>query len=256
MQTATSKTVSDRSQLSRISLGIVSPMANEEASAAAFVEEVLGRCRVAGFKSVALFAILDKKSTDRTREILEDLKTTRPELRVVWAPENKCVVDAYIAGYREALNAGCDWILEIDAGFSHQPADITQFFDKMLAGHDCVFGSRFCKGGTMAETAFSRYVISRGGTILSNLFLGTSLKDMTSGFELFSRRSLEHVLARGIRSRGPFFQVEVRTFCRHLNFAEVPIQYRAASHQIGSAALKDSFRSLWRLFQLRLQGGL
>jgi Glycosyltransferases involved in cell wall biogenesis len=249
MQTATSEPVSDRSQLSQISLGIVSPMANEEATAAAFVTEVLDRCRAQAFKSVAFFAILDKKSTDRTREILEDLKTTRSDLRVVWAPENKCVVDAYVAGYREALNAGCDWILEIDAGFSHQPADITQFFDKMLAGYDCVFGSRFCKGGTMA-------VISRGGTILSNLFLGTALKDMTSGFELFSRRSLEHVLDRGIRSRGPFFQVEVRTFCRHLNFAEVPIQYRAASHQIGSAALKDSFSSLWRLFQLRLQGGL
>ena len=108
----------------------------------------------------------------------------------------------------------------------------------------------------MSETAFKRKLISRGGTILSNLFLGTRLKDMTSGFELFTRRSLEYVLSRGIRSRGPFFQVEVRAYCRHFDFAEVPIQYRAASHQVGRAALKDSFSNLWRLFQLRLQGEL
>ena len=108
----------------------------------------------------------------------------------------------------------------------------------------------------MSETALSRRVISRGGTILSNLFLGTTLKDMTSGFELFTRRSLEYVLNRGIRSRGPFFQVEVKTYCRNLKIAEVPIQYRAASHQVGKAAVKDSFSSLWRLFRLRLQGEL
>ena len=243
-------------QLSEVGLGIVCPMANEEDCASAFVDQVLAQCASRGFKSVAFFAILDKKSTDRTREILENLKTAQTDLRVVWAPENRNVVDAYVRGYREALNTGCDWILEIDAGFSHQPADISQFFDKMSQGYDCVFGSRFCRGGSMSETALSRRVISRGGTILSNLFLGTSLKDMTSGFELFTRRSLEYVLNRGIRSRGPFFQVEVKTYCRNLKIAEVPIQYRAASHQVGKAALKDSFSSLWRLFRLRLQGEL
>jgi len=243
-------------QLSEICLGIVCPMANEEDCALAFVDQVLAQCGTRGFKSVTFFAILDKKSTDRTRETLEDLQATQTDLQVVWAPENRSVVDAYVRGYREALTAGCDWVLEIDAGFSHQPADIAQFFDKMGEGYDCVFGSRFCRGGSMSETALSRRVISRGGTILSNLFLGTALKDMTSGFELFTRRSLEYVLNRGIRSRGPFFQVEVRTYCRNLKIAEVPIQYRAASHQVGRAALKDSFSNLWRLFQLRLQGEL
>jgi len=243
-------------KVSEIRLGIVCPMANEEDCAADFVEQVLTRTAQRGFESVKFFAILDRKSTDRTREILERLARTQTALLVVWAPENRCVVDAYVRGYREALNADCDWILEIDAGFSHQPEDIAQFFDKMLEGYDCVFGSRFCRGGSMKETAFKRYLVSRGGTILSNLFLGTELADMTSGFELFTRDSLQHVLDRGIRSRGPFFQVEVKTYCHRLKIAEVPIQYRAASHQVGKAALKDSFSSLWRLFRLRLQGGL
>ena len=64
------------------------------------------------------------------------------------------------------------------------------------------------------------------------------------------------MLDKGIRSRGPFFQTEIKAYCRRLKVLEVPIQYRGASHQVGSAALRDSFRNLWRLFQLRLQGEL
>ena len=174
----------------------------------------------------------------------------------MWAPQNKCMVDAYVAGYQQALKAGCDWVLEIDAGFSHQPSDIAQFFKTMREGYDCVFGSRFCRGGSIRDSSLRRYLISRSGSIVSKIVLGTPLGDMTSGFELFSRPTLQYVLDRGIRSRGRFFQTEIKTYCRHLKIVEVPIQYRHASNQVGSAELKDSLRNLWRLFQLRLQGEL
>ncbi|HWT02202.1 MAG TPA: glycosyltransferase [Pyrinomonadaceae bacterium] len=243
-------------RFAEIKLGVVCPMANEEGSAVRFVGEVLDECVPRGFKSVNFFAVLDRVSKDRTRELLEELKRQRPELEVVWSPENRNVVDAYVRGYREALNAGCDWVLEIDAGFSHQPSDIPQFFDKMMEGYDCVFGSRFCPGGAISDSSVKRKLISRGGSVLSNLLLGTKLKDMTSGFEMFTRRALMEVIKKGIKSRGPFFQTEIKAYCRKLRIAEVPIQYRAASHAVGNQALKDSFSNLWRLFRLRLQGQL
>jgi dolichol-phosphate mannosyltransferase len=243
-------------QFSEINLGVVCPMASEEQSAVVFVNAVLEQCRSRDFKSVTFFAILDRACQDNTLELLREHARLEPQLRVVWAPENKGVVDAYVRGYREALAAGCDWILEIDAGFSHQPADIPQFFDKMREGYDSVFGSRFCAGGQISDSSFKRRIISRGGTALANLLLGTRLKDMTSGFEMFSRRTLEAVLERGINSRGPFFQTEIKTYCRNLRIAEVPIQYRAASHDINNKALKDSFSNLWRLYRLRRQGQL
>jgi dolichol-phosphate mannosyltransferase len=247
---------SERSLASEINLGIVCPMANEEKSAVAFVRAVLDECVPRGFKSVWFFAVLDRVSRDRTYELLNDLKKERPQLEVVWSPENRSVVDAYVRGYREALGAGCDWILEIDAGFSHQPSDIPQFFDKMLEGYDCVFGSRFCEGGKVSDSSTKREIISRGGTLLANLLLGTKLKDMTSGFEMFTRAALAEILKKGVRSRGPFFQTEIKAYCRSLRIAEVPIKYRAASHDINNQALKDSFSNLWRLFRLRLQGQL
>lgn len=244
----------DRAKLTEISLGVVCPMANEEESAVEFVNAVLNQCE--GFKSVKFFAILDRVSRDRTRESLDELKEARPQLSVVWSPENESIVDAYVRGYREALDAGCDWILEMDAGFSHQPSDIPQFFDRMLEGYDCVFGSRFCEGGSVKESSAKREIISRGGTILANLLLGTGLKDMTSGFEMFTHAALSEILKKGIRSRGPFFQTEIKAYCRRLRIAEVPIQYRAASHPVSNTAIKDSFSNLWRLFRLRLQGQL
>ena len=239
-----------------VKLGVVCPMANERDSAVRFVEEVLETCAPFGFESATFYAVLDGVSKDGTLELLRDLEKRRADFRVVWAPENRSVVDAYMRGYREALDAGCDWILEIDAGYSHQPSDIPRLFGKMLEGYDCVFGSRFCAGGRITDSSFKRRVISRGGTMLANLLLGTKLYDMTSGFELFSRAALQYVLERGVHSRGHFFQTEIKAHCHAFRIAEVPIHYRAASASVNNNVLKDAFKNLWRLYRARRSGEL
>jgi dolichol-phosphate mannosyltransferase len=243
-------------QTAAVRLGIVCPMANERVTAVSFVTDLLRECRAHGFGSVTFFVVVDQKSVDGTRELLGLLQEREPQLCTVWAPENRCVVDAYVRGYREAVAAGCDWILEIDGGGSHRPEDLRAFFEKMAQGYDCVFGSRFCEGGQATETSWKRRFISQGGTWLANLLLGTRLRDMTSGYQLFRRPVLQQVLARGIQSRGHFFQTEVKAYCRKLRVAEVPIHYRAASDSVNSRVLKDAFANLWRLFRLRLSGKL
>ena len=239
-----------------VRLGVVCPMANEAANAVGFVEDVLAQCRARDFKSVTFFVVLDRVSKDRTRELLDQHASQQPLLKVIWAPENTGIVDAYVRGYRAALDSGCDWILEIDAGYSHRPTDIPQFFDMMAEGYQCVFGSRFCPGGSMSESPLKRRVISKGGTWLTNALLGTRLFDMTSGMEMFSRDALQHVLARGLMSRGPFFQTELKTYCHRFRIVEVPITYSAPSHNIRQAALADSFKTLTHLWRLRWQGKL
>jgi len=235
-----------------VELGIVCPMANEGDDAVAFCKEVLEHC--SGFKKVIFFAVFDRVTKDSSLDQMRELERIEPRLCVVWAPENRCVVDAYLRGYKEALESGSDWILEIDAGFSHQPRDIPQFFDAMEEGMDCVFGSRSL--GSFKDSSMKRRLVSGGGTKLANLLLGTRQTDMTSGFELFSRETLSLVLGRGIQSRAHFFQTEIKTYCRNLRFVEVPINYRAASPRLSSSALADAFKQLWRLVQLRLEGHL
>lgn len=238
---------------SNIVLGIVTPMANERANAERFIHEVAAECQPFGFNKFIHFAVLDRVSRDGTLELLRDKSAELPWVRVIYAPENRTVVDAYMRGYREALAAGSDWILEIDAGFSHSPRDIPALLRAMSQGYDCVFGSRFCAGGEMINAPWKRYLISKGGSIAAKLLLGTTLSDMTSGFELFTRAALEGILARGIVSRGPFFQTEIKTFARRMKICEVPIHYSSPSHAVGSAALGDAFSGLSRLFRLRIK---
>jgi dolichol-phosphate mannosyltransferase len=238
-----------------VKLGVVTPMANEEPTAVEFVDAVLDRCSRDHVGPVTFFAVVDRASHDGTRRLLEEHARTRPELRVVWAPETRGVADAYVRGYREALAAGCDWVLEIDGGFSHDPAEIGRFLGAAAAGSECVFGTRFDAGGAN-DADLRRRAISRGGTVLTNLLLGTGLSDATSGFELFTRGALEQVLARGIHSRGPFFQTEIKAYCKRFRSVEVPIHYAGGSHRVQPAALGESFVNLGRLFALRLRGAL
>lgn len=229
-------------------------MANEGPEGVRFADEVLGYC--GAFRHATFLAIVDKVTRDDTRELLDEHAKNCANLRVIWAPENREVVDAYVRGYHEALALHPDWILEIDAGFSHQPSDIPLLFQKMGQGYDCVFGSRFCPGGSIENSSRQRYWISYGGTLLANLVLGTRLYDMTSGFQLFAAEALRMILNRGIRSRGPFFQTEMKTYCRHLAIAEVPIRYTAASHPVGRRAIQDAISNLGYLFRRRLSGEL
>jgi dolichol-phosphate mannosyltransferase len=238
--------------LSQIRLGIACPMANEGTEGVRFVTEILPFCE--GFREVQFFAVLDKATHDNSLELLRELEAREPRLRVVWAPENRNVVDAYFRGYREALNAGHDWILEIDAGFSHQPEDLPKFFSAMSNGCDCAFGSRFMKGSRISDSSLKRYAVSRGGTILTNLLVGTRLTDMTSGFQLFSRAALEMVVAKGVQSRAHFFQTEIKVHCRNLRICEVPIHYRSPSPRLGASAVGDAFRQLERLTRERMKG--
>ena len=248
-----------QSKCSHIRLAIVCPMANEMSTAAAFVQEVMDVCRPFHFKDIRFYAIFDLASRDGTKDALEALVARQAiqGLEIIFAPENRNVVDAYKRGYREALSNDFDWILEIDAGYSHQPADIPQFFHTMLdGGFDCVFGSRFLKGGRITGGSLSRYLVSFGGTQLTNLLLGTGLQDMTSGFELFRKEALEWILKKGIFSRGPFFQTEIKAHAHHFKIAEVPINYRSATHHVHQKALLDALKNLSRLCSLRWKNEL
>src|SRR5438309_242311 len=96
-------------------VGVVCPMADEGENGVAFVKAALSEFPTQN--KVIFFAVLDNATHDNSLELLREYARIEPRLRVVWAPENRGVVDAYVRGYREAISSGCDWILEIDAGF-------------------------------------------------------------------------------------------------------------------------------------------
>lgn len=225
--------------LPRPRLGVVIPLANE----AATVDDLLdGVCRLLQPQD-SVFCVLDGVSRDGTRGRVDDRSRSDGRIRCVWAPANRCVVDAYVRGYREALDTGCEWILEMDGGGSHQPTDIPRFLQAMHDGADYAAGCRFMDGGDHTGS-LKRRLISRGGTWLANAVLGTRMRDMCSGFECFHREALEYVLAEGIRSRRHFFQTEIRFLLRNWRWVEIPIRYSNPSNSVGQAALTEAFRNL------------
>jgi dolichol-phosphate mannosyltransferase len=230
-------------------LAVVTPLANERDTIDEFVRRVTAQLQ----PQDRLIVVFDNVSTDGSVERAREIARDEPRLIVVFAPENRCVVDAYFRGYREALAGGFDWVLEMDGGLSHLPEEIPPFVEAMARGYDYAGGSRFMKGGGF-NGPISRHVISRGGTWLTNVLLGTRMRDMTSGFECFTRDALQLVVDEGVKSRAHFFQTEIRTRMHDLNWTQVPIHYHSPSSSVGKASLGEAFRVLGSLYRKRKGG--
>ena len=224
-------------------------MANEVETAEAFLTAVTARLN----EQDVVFCVLDEVSKDGTRQLVQQFGQRDPRVRLIWAPDNRCVVDAYFRGYREAMSDGCEWILEMDAGMSHDPAEIPLFVEAMIDGAEFAAGSRFVAGGRHHGRP-SRYLLSKGGTLLAQLVLGSAMRDMTSGFECFSRKAMKAVLAKGVESRGHFFQTEIRHYLSTWTWVEVPINYRCPSRSVGADSIWEALAGLIRLRRNRSRG--
>ncbi len=231
---------------------VVVPMANEAADFAPFVAALSPV--LDGNGGGRAYLVVDRASKDNTRELCEALSARDSRFITVWAPENKNVVDAYLRGFRAAFDAGHEFIVEMDAGLSHDPAAIPRFLRALADGHECVFGSRFCPGGSMAESPWFRRTLSRAGTVLSNTLLGSRLYDMTSGFEAFRREVIGALLAYPLRSRAHFYQTEVRYLLRRRRSVELPIHYQAPSASVSKRAIRNAVETLLYYFGQRLRG--
>ena len=225
-----------------VRLAIVVPLANE----ASTIDEFLRRVAVYLQPCDRLFCVLDRDSKDNTLDRVEQAARSDPRIVPVWAPENRCVVDAYFRGYNEALESGAAWILEMDGGLSHQPEEIPRFLKYLDSEFDYVVGCRFMAGGSHNGSLWRR-VVSWGGSFLANFVLGTRMRDMTSGFEMFSRNAMSHVITHGVKSRANFFQTEIKYLLHGWRWVEVPITYYNTCPRVPKGSITESIRLLWSM---------
>lgn len=222
---------------------IVMPVANEEATMQRVIEEILAL----PYEELYLYPVIDSYSKDRTEEIIRSFENKTDRVKCIFYKESRGVISCYLEGFRIALEDGADRILEMDGGGSHQPSEIPQFIEKLNEGYDCVWGSRFMPGGSMKEQPLYRRILSSGGTILSNLVLGTKLKDMTSGFEAFQRQVLLDLRLNEFLSTGHMYQTEMRFYCRKLRTIEVPIHYVGSASSLSGSSVTEALRLLFKL---------
>ena len=235
-------------------LSIVTPLANESETLESFYKAIIQH--ISPFEDrlqIKIFFVVDYASKDNTRVIVESLQKQDSRVRLVWAPLNKCVVDAYIAGFKAAIDDGTDYILEMDGGVTHLPSEIPLFINKLFDGYECVFGSRFIKGAGM-NTRFKRLFFSKGGTIIANILLGMKMSDATSGFEAFKENILKTILSRKLVSIGHFYQTELRFRAKNFNYSEVPIHYSNPINKIPARYIRNALYGLLVCFFERLRG--
>lgn len=236
---------------SKTDFAIITPMANESNEFKEFIESITGVLDLLG--SGKIYFVVDKVSKDNTLELCKNLSKKDKRFVTIWAPENKNVVDAYLRGYREAANNGHEFIIEMDAGLSHDPRAIPMFLRVLNEGNECAFGSRFISGGSIQDSSWKRTFLSKGGTILSNFLLGTKMRDMTSGFQGFHIEIVKKFLSYNLLSTAHFYQTELRYLLRKTRFIEVPIHYRSPSPSVSKKAIRNSFAVLFHYFFLRLR---
>jgi dolichol-phosphate mannosyltransferase len=168
---------------------------------------------------------------------------------------------AYIQGFVWALAREYQYVFEMDADFSHDPADLLRLRAPLVAGEaDASVGSRWVPGGGTRNWSFLRTFISRGGSLYSRLILGMPVNDLTSGFKCFSRYVLEHLDLQTVRSNGYAFQVEMnyRCYLRGFRVVEVPIVFvdrRVGKSKMGSHIVTEAMLVVLRLRLQTLLGG-
>jgi len=121
-------------------------------------------------------------------------------------------------------------------------------------GNECACGSRFINGGSICDSTWKRIWLSKTGTILSNVLLGTRMYDMTSGFQGFHRNIVEKFVNYKFLSTAHFYQTELRYLLRKTRYAEIPIHYRAPSPSVSKKAINNSVDVLFHYFLLRIKG--
>lgn len=228
------------------------PMANEEADFAPLIDQLSSAMNQ--LEGGAVYFVVDRVSKDRTLELCKEIEAADKRFHTIWAPENRNVVDAYLRGFREALDRGYEIIVEMDGGLSHDPRALPAFLRALHEGNDCAFGSRYINGGSMVDSAWQRRVLSKGGSLLARVLLGVRFADMTSGYQAFRRDVLVRLMERPLLSKAHFYQTEVRYLLRKEKAIEVPIHYRAPSPRVSQKAIRNSFEVLGHYAFLRLTG--
>jgi dolichol-phosphate mannosyltransferase len=215
--------------------------------------EQLVAAALANLPDTARVLVVDDNSPDGTGQLADRLAAAEDRIGVLHRPRKEGLGPAYVAGFRRALNAGAERILEMDSDFSHDPADLPRLL-AATAEADVAIGSRYVAGGGVENWSRVRQGISRGGSAYARLVLGLPIQDLTGGFKCFRREVLEAIDLEGISSRGYAFQVEMTYRAVQLGFrvAEVPITFR--ERRAGASKMSRSIvlEAAWRVPQLRL----
>lgn len=231
---------------------IIIPTYNEKENVEAIIRAV--------FAQAEPFHVLvvDDGSPDGTAKIVQNLQKAEftNQLHLLERSGKLGLGTAYIAGFRWGLTHGYDYIFEMDADFSHNPADLMHLLVKCRdEGADIAIGSRYCRGGRLENWPADRIILSRGASWYASLILWMPVKDPTAGFICYRRKVLETINLDRIKFVGYAFQIEMKYAAYSLGFKvrEVPITFKDREKGQSKMSLNIIREAMLGVIQMRMR---
>lgn len=180
----------------------------------------------------ATVLVVDDASPDGTGALAERLAAADPLVRVLHRPAKDGLGAAYRDGFRWALVAGFDVVVEMDADGSHQPEQLHRLTTAIEAGADVALGSRWIPGGGVENWPARRRLLSRAGSGYARIALGLRMQDVTGGYRAFTADALRRIRFMDAQSQGYCFQIDMlwRAIGAGLRVDEVPITFVERVH--------------------------
>jgi dolichol-phosphate mannosyltransferase len=173
--------------------------------------------------------IVDDSSPDGTGVLADTIAAREPRVQVLHRRAKEGLGAAYRHGFRWVLGQpGVRAVAQMDADFSHDPADLPRLLSPLMRDADLALGTRYIRGGGTVGWPLHRQLISRAGTLFSRTVLLLPYRDLTGGFKAWRRELLEAVRLRDANTSGYGFQVEMTWWShrRGAKIVQVPIIFR------------------------------
>ena len=201
--------------------------------------------------------VIDDGSPDGTAAAVKALQTAHPDRLFLVERSGKLGLGtAYVTGFKWALERDYDYVFEMDADFSHDPADLPRLLAACTeGGADMSVGSRYCDGVNVVNWPMGRILMSYCASIYVRSILGFRIYDSTAGFVCYSRRVLETLDLDAVRMKGYGFQIEMKYTAYKLGFkiAEVPVIF--VNRKEGTSKMSGSIfgEAFWGVLALRFR---
>lgn len=195
--------------------------------------------------------VVDDNSPDGTGQLVDELAAADPRIHCVHRAGKLGLGTAILAEMKYAIDQGYDFLINMDADFSHHPRYLPAIVAKS-AKADVVLGSRYRPGGGVRNWPLSRYLMSSGVNVISRVMLGLWANDVSGGYRCYRTAMLKKLDLNGIWSKGYSFQEELLYRCKRVGakLAEVPIIFEDRRAGASKVNLKESVRSLATLLAL------
>jgi dolichol-phosphate mannosyltransferase len=234
-----------------LDLMVVLPTYNEVENLPIMAETLLGLA-IDGCDLRVL--VVDDNSPDGTGELADRLAAeSEGRILVLHRPGKLGLGRAYVDGFRYALDHGADYVVEMDADFSHNPKYIPSMV-AAIEGADVVVGSRYVPGGMVDRRwPLWRKAISWWGSAYARAILGLNVHDATAGFKLFRSHVLASLPLDRTRSNGYAFQIEVAYLCQRAGFrvVELPIIFDDRAIGVSKMSPSIALEASWRIWQIK-----